>query len=606
MYKLYSPVESFINSVVLLTIMNAKINDVTQFLVYCELHHITTEIMEEEYHLLNTPINDVKKQAIIAINNSLSKKNFFSKFVKENKLSIYDLDLIQIAITQKTNTISLETYIEKSILSTFCAKDVALLIKTLSSTKIIKEGYLTLENPYTPETTKISKKSKKQKDLTELLNTVPSLKLSKKKLSISFRNTPFKRFDELMDHVFFLDKLLNKQLNIKNGTIQSHLKFLVEGQLQELKSRYNHSLKGKNEDFIFFKENELHILEVLTLIKCLTSGFDYEKRENKLSPTFQLRLVNSNSYSILERKGLIKNEGFGYILTNKARQGILGRASTETNDELYKIETPKETLNKVSLSQETKTQILQTINQIQNKDQIFNTWGLAESINYGKGITLNFYGAPGTGKTLAVRAIANHLNKKLLTINYPGLENKYMGETEKNIEKAFKQAEEQDAILFFDEADSVTTKRETSNYSWEITRTNTLLKELENFEGICIFATNFATKYDEAFNRRLSAHVEFKLPEEEQLLEILDIHFPKKDALSEDVNFKNLVKNFKGIFSGGDIKNLVLNAARIAANDEENTNKKINQRHLQEACKQTINSKAHTTHNIKQEVDYFG
>ena len=101
-------------------------------------------------------------------------------------------------------------------------------------------------------------------------------------------------------------------------------------------------------------------------------------------------------------------------------------------------------------------------------------------------------------------------------------------------------------------------------------------------------------------------HIEFKLPEEQQIIEILDLHFPKKEALTEDVTFKDIARNYKGIFSGGDLKNVVLNAARLAAEDLENPEKKIAQKHIQEACTMTLANKKITQNNFKEQAGYFG
>ena len=211
-----------------------------------------------------------------------------------------------------------------------------------------------------------------------------------------------------------------------------------------------------------------------------------------------------------------------------------------------------------------------------NKDKIFNRWGFKNVIDYGRGTTLNFRGPPGTGKTLAANCFANELGRKLLMVRYDQLQNCFVGVTEKHIQMVFKLAKMKNAVLFFDEADAIALSRSFLERSWEMSQVNTLLKELERFEGVCIFATNFAEKYDPAFERRLTMHIDFKLPDKEQSLKILDTLLPKK---SRDKNFSFEALNLADL-SGGDIKNVVLNAAGIAAKEKSS---KISNEHIEEA-----------------------
>ena len=105
---------------------------------------------------------------------------------------------------------------------------------------------------------------------------------------------------------------------------------------------------------------------------------------------------------------------------------------------------------------------------------------------------------------------------------------------------------------------------------------NTLLKELERYEGVCIFATNFAEKYDSAFERRLTMHIDFKPPSNDQALKIIEKIFPEK---SRDKNLSFSSLNLNGL-TGGDIKNIALNAAGLATRDSSN---KIKTEHVTEA-----------------------
>ncbi len=109
-----------------------------------------------------------------------------------------------------------------------------------------------------------------------------------------------------------------------------------------------------------------------------------------------------------------------------------------------------------------------------------------------------------------------------------------------------------------------------------MSQVNTLLKELERFDGVCIFATNFAEKYDDAFERRLTMHIDFEMPNKDQGIKIFDKMLPKK-ARDKKLSISGL--NLNG-FSGGDIKNIVLNSAGIASRDNSD---KIKRKHIEEA-----------------------
>jgi hypothetical protein len=229
---------------------------------------------------------------------------------------------------------------------------------------------------------------------------------------------------------------------------------------------------------------------------------------------------------------------------------------------------PRHTLNDLILDQDTLERIREATNVLVSQDLIYVTWGLSSVARTGRRVALNFYGAPGTGKTLAADAIADLLAKKILRISYAELESKYVGETPKNIKAAFARASETGALLFFDEADSILGKRlvnvsQSADNSINVARSTTLI-ELDNFDGAVIFASNLVGNYDNAFLRRMLAHVEFRLPATEQREQIWRCHIPRQLPLAEDVDFGALALYSDGA-AGGDIQNAVLLAASYAS-----------------------------------------
>ena len=230
--------------------------------------------------------------------------------------------------------------------------------------------------------------------------------------------------------------------------------------------------------------------------------------------------------------------------------------------------TPARTMADVVLAPQTHRTLEQALAQVRNHHLIFDRWGLGERHALGRGLAFNFAGPPGTGKTICAEAIAHVLGQKLLLVNYAEAESMWFGETPKNIVATFRAAAEQNAVLLFDEADAIAMRRSSGAglpHERESNLTvNVLLRELEAFNGIVIFATNLAANFDPAFERRIRAHVLFEIPGPEERTRIweLQIH-PKKTPLAPDVDFRRLAQRYT--LSGGDIKNAVLKAAAFAA-----------------------------------------
>ena len=258
--------------------------------------------------------------------------------------------------------------------------------------------------------------------------------------------------------------------------------------------------------------------------------------------------------------------------------------------------TPERTLADVVLPPQTRRTLEHALAQVRNHNLIFGRWGLGERHTAGRGLAFNFAGAPGTGKTICAEAIAHELGMKLLVVDYAQAESMWFGETPKNIVAAFRGAVEQNAVLFFDEADAIATRRSAGAvlpHDRESNLTiNVLLRELEAFNGIVIFATNLAANFDPAFERRIRTHVLFEMPGMEERARIweLQIH-PKKTPLGPDVDFRRLAERYQ--VSGGDIKNAVIKAAAAAAAEPgPDFGKHICQRHFETATEDVLSAKA--------------
>ena len=252
--------------------------------------------------------------------------------------------------------------------------------------------------------------------------------------------------------------------------------------------------------------------------------------------------------------------------------------------EIADLVLPRRTFADVILPESTHRALEEALTQIDKHRLIFEEWGLGERHSTGTALAFHFAGPPGTGKTICAEAVAHALGRRLLRVRYSEMESAFVGESGKNVVAAFRQAREHDAVLFFDEADSIASRRFAQlshGYEREANLTvNVLLSELEHYPGVVIFATNLAANFDPAFERRVRTHILFELPEapERERIWRAQIH-PEKTPLARDVDFRALAQR-SGV-SGGDIKNAVLKAAQAAAAEPGNDrSKEIAQRHF--------------------------
>jgi len=184
----------------------------------------------------------------------------------------------------------------------------------------------------------------------------------------------------------------------------------------------------------------------------------------------------------------------------------------------------------------------------------------------GKGLNVLFAGPSGTGKTMAAEIIANELDLDLYKIDLSAIVSKYIGETEKNLDRVFREGHTANAILFFDEADALFGKRSEvrdSHDRYANIEIAYLLQKMEEYDGVVILATNLRKNMDEAFARRMHFSVEFPIPEEPDRRRIWQGMFPTEAPLDKGVDLKFLANQFK--FTGGNIKNIALGAAFLAA-----------------------------------------
>lgn len=208
------------------------------------------------------------------------------------------------------------------------------------------------------------------------------------------------------------------------------------------------------------------------------------------------------------------------------------------------------------------------VSMVQARPRVLETWGLGKKLASGNGVSALFSGPPGTGKTLAAQIIAHQLGIDLYQIDLSTLVSKYIGETEKNLEKIFSEASGSNAILFFDEADAIFGKRsevKDAHDRYANIEVGYLLQRMETYSGITILATNMRGNLDDAFTRRLQFIVNFPFPDDEHRLRIWKVLMPPDLPCAPDLNLRIMAERFK--LAGGNIRNIILSAAYFAASD---------------------------------------
>jgi hypothetical protein len=224
----------------------------------------------------------------------------------------------------------------------------------------------------------------------------------------------------------------------------------------------------------------------------------------------------------------------------------------------------KSTWDDIVLPDEEMQALRQIVGQVSQRTRVYQTWGFANKMNRGFGISALFAGESGTGKTMAAEVIANELHLDLYRIDLSQVVNKYIGETEKNLRRLFDAAEDGGAILLFDEADALFGKRsevKDSHDRYANIEINYLLQRIESYRGLAILATNMKGALDTAFMRRLRFIVNFPVPAAPQRKIIWQKVFPPETRI-EGLDYDRLARLN---LTGGLIHNVALNAAFLAA-----------------------------------------
>ena len=199
---------------------------------------------------------------------------------------------------------------------------------------------------------------------------------------------------------------------------------------------------------------------------------------------------------------------------------------------------------------------------------VLDDCGFETKLAMGKGLCLLFGGIPGTGKTMCASVLAKESGYDLFKVDLSMVVSKYIGETEKNLKRIFDEGEGSNAILLFDEADSMFGKRTEVNDShdrYANMETSYLLQRMEQYRGIIILTTNLENNIDDAFNRRIHHKLIFKMPEYSERLTLWKKIWPKQVELATDVPLEKVAREL--VITGGVIRNIAFTATHLAVHE---------------------------------------
>ncbi len=238
--------------------------------------------------------------------------------------------------------------------------------------------------------------------------------------------------------------------------------------------------------------------------------------------------------------------------------------------ELGRVLFPDTRLDDVQVKSNVRNILNDVVASVNSCALIFDKWKLKKAYPYGRCVSLLMSGPPGTGKTMTANAIAGELSLPLYQVNLSNIVDKYIGETEKNLERVFRYAEKSNSILFFDEADALfgtSSEVHDSKDRYANTEISYLLQRIEAYDGIVILATNIKGNIDPAFMRRIRYVVHFENPDLDMRREIWR-RLITDDIPHGEIDLEYLASQFDE-FTGSTIKGVFLNACSRAAGLEE-------------------------------------
>ena len=312
------------------------------------------------------------------------------------------------------------------------------------------------------------------------------------------------------------------------------------------------------------------ILADKKLFDDLTHAYLWQREEVRRNFLGRYDFLPGRMREILElAKSYSLSDGTERITDAHLKRAVL-RVSSHSLDNYAKKIQGVYRMEDIILPEMPRQKIFHIINRVRNRKLVYEEWGFKEKSPYGNGVSMVFAGPPGTGKTMAAQVMAAELGMELYRVELPSVVDKYIGETEKKLNRIFGEAQNSMAILFFDEADVLFSKRtevKESNDKYSNMEIAFLLQKMEEFEGVSILATNYLQNFDSAFRRRISDIIDFPLPDAHLRKQMWQSMVPPTLPLADEIDFDFLAKQFE--VSGSVIKNALIYAGFLAAEVKE-------------------------------------
>ncbi len=341
--------------------------------------------------------------------------------------------------------------------------------------------------------------------------------------------------------------------------------------------------KNKNLEL---KENRLWFeLEIEDLTKSESREiWEYYMNDmQNMTDVKPLEMANRFTFTPMQIKQAVEEAKNFYLWNNKTKLSNLDMSKCAykqiiTNlGESATLIKAKYNWNQLILDKKEKIMLKNACNQMKYKNVVYEKWGMNKRLLYGTGLSMLFEGPPGTGKTMAAQVVANELGLDIYKVDLSRIVSKYIGETEKNLGALFDEAKKSNVILLFDETDAIFGKRTEVKDSHDKNanlETSYLLQKMEEYDGITIMTTNYLQNIDKAFFRRISYVIHFSFPTAVARKKIWQGMYPKEMPLSKSIDFNFIAKNFE--LSGGNIKNIALTSAFLAASEKS----KVEMKHI--------------------------
>lgn len=340
---------------------------------------------------------------------------------------------------------------------------------------------------------------------------------------------------------------------------EENLFFLGEGEILSLDKR-------KDRQYLSFHIDTQRVLGDKELYRRMADEYHWDREETRNSLLGRYVFLPGKMRDVLEfAKAYALSRGQDCIAEPDLKQAVIHSNGHSLQKYAKKVEGIY-TMKDLILPSKQKQKIMHICNRIKNKKYVYEEWGMSEKSPYGNGVSVVFAGPPGTGKTMAAQVVASELGMELYRVELPAVVDKYIGETEKKLNRIFEEAEKSMAILFFDEADVLFSKRteiKESNDKYNNMEIAFLLQKMEEHEGASILATNYLQNFDEAFRRRVSDIVDFPLPDaasrEKMWQNLIPAHLP----VSDEMDYTFLANQFQ--MTGSMIKNVLIYSSFLAA-----------------------------------------